>query len=135
MKMLQHSNYHRVLRISAVVFALILMFASGIVSQSTAELSHNTGNYVASVIGMSASVEPTELNTLTADLTQRQRELDAREAALRQREIEIGLLDGGVNDKATYVLAGILFILLVLILLNYTLDYLRLKEQQTAQTV
>jgi len=68
-------------------------------------------------------------------LTQRQRDLDAREAALRQREIAIGLSEGGGTDKSTYVLAGILFILLVLILLNYTLDYLRLKEQETLQTV
>lgn len=133
--MLQHTHYHRILRISAVVFAIVLVFSSGIVDRSTAELSHNTGNYVASVIGMSASVEPTELNSLTSALTQRQRDLDAREAALRQREIAIGLSEGGGTDKSTYVLAGILFILLVLILLNYTLDYLRLKEQETLQTV
>jgi hypothetical protein len=92
---------------------------------------------MANAIGMSASVQPTELNELTAGITQRQQELDAREAALSEREISVGLSTSGSagNDTAIYVLSSILFILLVLILLNYVLDYLRTKERQDFQPV
>lgn len=126
---MKDSSYHRILRISAIVFALLLVFDSGIVAESTARLSNGTQAYVATAIGVGAGVKPTEINTWTAELTSRERELDAREAALQQREISVDLNQGGLTgDYSTYVLASILFILLLLILLNYTLDYLRLKE-------
>lgn len=134
-KIMQNTNYHRVLRVAVVVCALILVFESGLLSQSTAIISDNTENYLASAIGMSASVQPTELNQLTADITSRQKELDEREAMLREREIAIGLVGGDSSDNSTYILAGILFILLVLILLNYVLDYLHLREREIVKTV
>jgi hypothetical protein len=89
---------------------------------------------------MSASVTPTELNQYTAALTQKQRELEAREAALTEREIAVDISTGGTvnSDTTTYILASILFILLVLIVLNYVLDYLRSRERQSmpmAETV
>lgn len=133
-----HSLYHSILRVSVLVCAIALVFESGVVSESTAVLSQNTHSYLANAVGMSAGVAPTELNQYTAQLTQRERELSAREAALSEREIAVSLAtapgtDG--NQRATYILASILFILLVLILLNYTLDYLRLKESRLQQTV
>jgi hypothetical protein len=85
---------------------------------------------------MSAGVAPTELNQYTAALTQKERELEAREAALAEREISVNLTTGtNSNERMTYILAAILFILLVLIVLNYLLDYLRTREQQQLQTV
>jgi hypothetical protein len=132
------SLYHSVLRVSVLVCAIALVFESGILSESTAVLSQNTHSYLANAVGMSVGVAPTELNQYTAQLTQKERELSAREAALSEREIAVSLSaapGANGNQRATYILAGILFILLVLILLNYTLDYLRLKESQQAQTV
>lgn len=78
---------------------------------------------------MYAAVQPTELNTLTAELTAQKQMLDAREAALREREINIDF-GGGAVDRSTYIISGLLFIVLVLLVLNYTLDYLRLRELQ-----
>lgn len=132
---MQNTNYHRFLRVAAVVFALILVFDSGIISQSTARLANGTQAYIATAIGVGASVQPNELNILTAELTSRQRELDAREAALREREIAVDINGIGVanGEYSTYILASILFILLILILLNYTLDYLRFKEAQSTK--
>jgi hypothetical protein len=129
---MKDSHYHRFLRISLVVCAVILLFDSGLVDESTRQLSNGTQSYLVATVGVGAAVEPTELNTLTAELTSRQRELDAREAVLREREIEVSLNNGGTlsSDYSTYVLASILFILLLLILLNYILDYLRIRELQ-----
>ncbi len=132
-KFVQFSNYHRILRVSLVVCALMLVFDSGLISDSTARLSNGTQNYLANAVGMTASVAPTELNQFTAQLTEREQELSSREAALREREIAVGLNDGGQNnDYSTYLLASILFILLVLVILNYVLDYLRSKERVSA---
>jgi hypothetical protein len=129
--MKEHSGYHKFLRVSALVCALTLVFESGLISTSTVALSKNTHQYLANAIGMSASVEPTELNLYTAQLTQKERELEDREAALIEREILVGLSqsENPGNNTTTYILASILFILLILIILNYTLDYLRLKER------
>lgn len=126
---IHESMYHRVLRVSAVVCAFVLLFESGLISESTANISINTHQYLANAVGMSASIEPTELNSLTAELTRQKSELNAREAALNDREIAIGL-NGRPNETSTYVLASILFVLLVLIIINYTLDYLRTKQQR-----
>lgn len=133
---MEQSNYHRALRIASLVFAIALVFESGIINSSTAHISKGTHVYLASVIGMSASVQPTELSQYTAELTAKETELAAREAALQEREIAVNLTSGSSkNDTATYTLASILFILLVLILLNYTLDYLRVREEREMQTV
>jgi preprotein translocase subunit SecG len=138
--MKEHSNYHKFLRVSAVVLAFVLIFESGLLIESTKQLSIGTHQYLANAVGMSASIKPNELNRYTAALTQKEKELAEREAALRDREIAVNLSTGSSNnsaDRSTYILASILFIILVLIILNYVLDYLRLKEikQQTVQTV
>ena len=127
---IETSMYHRVLRVAILVVAVVLVFESGILSKSTALLAINTHRYMANAIGMSASVEPNELNVLTAELTRQRQDLDGRKAALREREIQVNLSNGSTNnDQATYVLASVLFILLILIILNYTLDYLRARER------
>ena len=131
-KDVKHSKYHKVLRVSAVVCALMLLFESGLVHESTKRLSIGTHSYLANAVGAVASVEPTELNSLTAELTAQKLALQQRESSVREREIEIGLLPGeSANQTTTYVLAGMLFLLLVLIVLNYLLDYLRLRELRT----
>ena len=129
MKKIEDSMYHKVLRVSAVVFALVLLFESGLISPITRQLSVETHQYLANAVGVGASIDPTELNSLTSELTKQRLALEAREQAIADREIEIGLAAGAsANQTSTYVLSGVLFILLVLIILNYTLDYLRARE-------
>jgi hypothetical protein len=107
----------------------MLIFQSGVIVQSSKQLSLNTQNYLANAVGMSASVEPTELNTLTAELTAQRLALSARETAVAEREIAVNLAQGGSSQRTTYVLSTILFILLVLIIINYGLDFLRSRER------
>jgi hypothetical protein len=137
--LIEDTMYHRVLRVSAVVFALLLVFESGIVSHTTKQLSMDTHRYLAQTVGMSASVEPTELNTMTAALTKQKKQLDERESALKEREIQVNVRENSDgNQTAVYVLSVIVFILLILIVTNYILDYLRVRDaymQQTTKTV
>ena len=129
---MRYSKYHKVLRVSAVVCALGLLFQSGIVYESTKHLSMGAQQYIANAVGASASIDPTELNSLTAELTAQKLALQQRESKILDREIEIGLTPGAREiATSTYVFSGILFILLVLIVLNYGLDYMRLKEKRT----
>ena len=66
MKRLDESMYHRVLRVFSVVCALVLLFESGLVSPVTKQLSVETHQYLANAVGVGASIEPTELNSLTS---------------------------------------------------------------------
>lgn len=130
--MLEFSLYHKILRISGVVLALVLLFQGGLVSNTTALMSLQTQSYLANSIGVFAAVEPTELNTITAGLTAKELALDKREASLREREINVGIDTSGqaTKDKTTFILGLTLFIVLLLTVLNYVLDYLRYHDAQ-----
>ncbi len=122
------SAYHIVLRTTALAVALVLLFDSGLLSGVTKELSQSAQTHVANVISVGAAIETTEINALTTAISIRDQELDAREAAIRDREIEVGLNPDNSatsSDLSTYLLSIVLFILTVLIVLNYALDFTR----------
>jgi len=123
-----NSLYHKFLRISALTLALVLLFVSGVFSPVTKQLSSGAGSYVATAIGMNAAVLPNEVNTLSAQLVQREQEL-------QQREIAVDLKESApsTSDMGTYILSVLLFILLVLIVLNYVLDYIRARQSFSTQ--
>ncbi len=124
--MMRHSLYHKILRVSAVLVAVVLVFQSGVFLSGTEGLSLSTREYVANVIGISASIESTELNTMTAEFTKRMQELDERE-----REINARAEGGGSRvDYSDYILSTILFLLLILIVTNYVLDFVRARSGQ-----
>jgi len=129
---MKSSTYQRILRISTVVMAFVLLFQSGLVDDRTTGLFSETTDYLAANVGMSVSVAPTEFNAITAELTKQQTLLAQREQAVAEREIAVTLNSGSSNsdtsEYTTYFLAVILFIQLVLIVLNYGLDFLRSRE-------
>ena len=128
--MLEFTIYHKILRISAVVLAVTLVFQSGMVSQTTALMTLSTQSYLANVVGVSVGVAPTELNTITAGLTAKELALDARDRSLTEREIAIGLNgQSGTQDKTTFIMGLTLFMVVLLLVLNYTLDYIRARQQ------
>ena len=122
---MRNSMYHIVLRTSALTLAVTVLFVSGVLSPVTAELSRDTSAYLATAIGMNASVLPNEINTLSAQLEKRSQELAQREISVSLQEQTVG----GTNTS-TFVLSVLLFILLVLIILNYFLDYMRMHSQR-----
>lgn len=126
---LQATIYHSLLRVSAVVFALVLLFDSGFISPLTKEMSDSTQDYLANVTSVTASVEPTELNQITAELTKQKLALETREQELVEREVQIARnAETADTDRSTFILSIILFILLALILLNYGLDFARMRR-------
>lgn len=102
---------------------MVLIFDGGFISPVSKELSNNTLSYLASSIGIYAAVEPNEINQLSA-------ELNAREQALTEREIAARSFgeNGAQTDYSTYILSSILFVLTVLIVLNYLMDWARVRR-------
>lgn len=133
---MEYSLYHKLLRISSVVLAAALVFQSGMFSNATALMSLQTQTYLANSVGVFVGVAPTELNTITAGLTAKELALDAREKNIKQREIDVGI-DGGAEtrDMTTFVLGLVLFIVVLLLVLNYALDYLRSLENKRVRVV
>lgn len=118
--------------------AFVLAFQSGLFTESTARLAEHTQVYLASsIVGVSASVQPTELNSITAGLTAKELALAQREKSVTDREINAGISNGtfGSQNQTTFILGGMLFIILVLLILNYALDYLRYRNQLLTQSL
>jgi len=128
--MLEETSYHKILRISSAVVATVLLFQAGFVSSTTALMAKGTQDYMANAVGVFVGVTPTELNQITAEVTAQKLALDSREQAIVEREIAVGIKPGSNSTQSTttFILSGALFILLVLIILNYALDYVRSKE-------
>lgn len=124
------SRYHKFLRISLLVTAFVLVFDSGLLFNVTKNISDDTISYVGSVgSSVFASVPPNEINTLTAQISEQQRILDAREAALNEREIAgRTFTTNPETDYSTYIISTILFIIIVLLVLNYALDLARVRN-------
>ena len=128
--MLEFTVYHKILRISAAVLAITLVFQSGLLSKTTALMTLSTQSYLANAVGVSVGVSPTELNTITAGLTAKELALDARDRSLTEREIAIGLSgQAGMQDRTTFMMGLTLFIVVLLLVLNYALDYVRARQQ------
>ena len=122
-------RYHKFLRVSATVCAFVLVFDSGIFLPVTKQISNHTLLYVANVgTGMFASVPPNEINSISAQLAEQKRLLDERETALGEREIKSRQFDASAPDYSVYILSAILFILTLLIIINYILDWNRFKK-------
>lgn len=120
---LENTLYHSFLRIAVCVLAFMLVFDSGLLFPQTAELSDMTALHMANVVGVSVGVAPNDVNQLTGRITELETEL------AKERLISVSVREnsaaGGTADTSTFVLGAILFILLVLIVLNYALDFAR----------
>jgi hypothetical protein len=127
---LGHSVYHKVLRVSATIFAAVLLFQSGFFTPLTAQLSNRTGQYLATAVGVSVGVPENDTNRLTTRIAELEAQVGASETQLRERNLETGLNTGfGGSATTTYLLSAILFIMLVLIVLNYALDFYRSRQE------
>ena len=129
---MQGGLYRSVLRIGLLVVTSVLLFDGGFLNPITKQLSNDTISYLANVgTGVFASVPQTEINTLSAQLRQQQDALNEREAVLEEREIASRSYGNSQGpDYSIYILSAILFILTVLIVLNFAMDWARVKAQR-----
>jgi hypothetical protein len=127
---MQHTMYHKGVRSCALLLASVLVFQSGLLSSTTRELSRNATLLIGNTVGVFASVPQNEINTLSSELQKRGEELDRRE-----REIDARVRGNTSDQMTTLVLSAILFLLLVLIVINYILDFLRTRRLTMSQVL
>ncbi len=123
------SLYHRSLRVSAVLIATLLVFDTGLFLPNTAKLAVFVHSQMASVVNINASVEETDISRMTSELTRQKTVLDQKE-----REIDARARDTTNSSVvwSNYILSAILLLLLMLITLNYVLDYIRARKRQSS---
>ncbi len=116
-----YADEKEVIRRTVVVIALVLfIYATSI--DSPRALVQTAGSMVGSaVVGMSAGVEANPYNKVAAELSQKQSELDAREAALNASPG--GSLAGTRGLAAASFCISI--IVLILVAANYYMDFRR----------
>jgi predicted PurR-regulated permease PerM len=131
--LLEFSQYHKVLRVLCVVVATILVFDSGFLAPVTARLSDQTQQYLASAIGVTVGVPENDVNRLTTRIAELESALNTQSQVLNERSLAVGLQTTDTSSQTSvYVLSGILFILLLLIVLNYVLDFYRSRRMYAA---
>ena len=125
---ISHSLYHSSLRVSALSLTCTLLFVSGALVSETQVLTVETEQYLANAVSASAGVAPNEYNVITAALTEQEAALDERAARLHERELALGLSTASTRtvwdaEVVTVVNSILLFIVVVLMVINYTLDF------------
>lgn len=103
----------------AIVFVLLVSFGS--LSLGPKQFARELG----AAVGASAGVLPNEYNTLAQALLKKETEVNQREAALAEREAAVLREGGEKNTKLIFVVLSVGGLLLVLILLNFYLDWRR----------
>lgn len=121
---LENTLYHSFLRIAICVFAVALVFDSGLLLESTAKISNQAQKQMASAVGVKVGVAPNEVNQLTGRITELERDLALKERLIA---VNVGSNSDPASNTSTFILSALLFIMLVLIVLNYALDYLRAR--------
>jgi hypothetical protein len=96
-------------------------FTSSVLSGGTTFI-----NKIGAQVGISVGVSPNEFTKLAQEVTQKQAEIEAREIAVAEREkaLERREETSGIFSLELYVTV-IAFILLILVLLNFYLDWRR----------
>lgn len=103
----------------SVLFVLLVSFGS--ISLGPKEFAREIG----AAVGASAGVLPNEYNTLAQSLLKKESEVNQKEAALAVREA-VAMQQGGEKDtKLVFVVLSVGISLLILILLNFYLDWRR----------
>jgi hypothetical protein len=108
--------------VCAILFVALSLY--GNISLGSQEFARQLG----AAVGASAGVLPNEYNTLAQSLLKKEAEVTEREKAVAAQEAEI-LRPGATKDTMlVFTVLSVGLLLLLLILLNFYLDWKRRKE-------
>lgn len=119
--------------VSAVALAIAApLFVYALVLVPPAMLAHNVrAALTATAVGASAGVDPNPINTLAAQLKDKETSLDQREQVLSQLENEI-IAKNSSNNTIAFISLGGSLLLFLLVGLNFYLDTKRRRDQKAA---
>jgi len=110
------------------LFALIVVIFFFELGLSPIDITKFAGSKIGSAVGMSVGVAENPFNKLALQLEEKEKILEEKEIELNKKEAELNkesILD---NDSLLLFSAGGILVLLVLILINFYLDYKRRKQ-------
>lgn len=107
--------------ISFIIFVFTLSFFAA------SDMGNRTLRQLGSVIGLYASVEPNEYNTLAQQLEEQKTELDKQKLQIEQEKAQLQQEREDSSDMAIVYITSIGALLLTLVLFNYFLDWRRRK--------
>jgi len=113
----------------AIAGVAVLTIASGPLVDRLGYAGMEKVRQFANTVGMFAAVPKNENNTLAQDLQQKQQELTEREMLIKQKEQTLGYKEESNNKTAVVYITVIGGLLLLLILMNFYLDWKRNRRQ------
>lgn len=128
------SVYHKVLRVSALTVALMLVFESGMCSPVSKQFADNTIIMLASASTQVGIMNFSSNLNVAATLTARQNVIDTTNGNLSERSAPTRISVETESGYPTYVLSTILFLLVLLILMNYLFDWRRAHVYVTSRS-
>lgn len=129
--LLRYSIYHSVLRISVLVFAILLVFDSGLVSPQSNVLSISTQQYLANTISSQVGTVSVKNDEHIAIITKTDEMVSGKG---NFTTISLSEDIPQVMNKSTLILSSIVFTLLLLILINYVVDCIRTRKMIVLKT-
>ena len=119
--------------VAYVILVAIIVGSFGIsaITRDDRDLSSSYNwSQLGQVVGVAGRVAPNEVNIFAQELEERQKELDEREQELLAREQGLFVEDRGIAIDGTMLMATVGLLLLVLILLNFFLDWRRGRREK-----
>ncbi|HAM88803.1 MAG: hypothetical protein US93_C0002G0049 [Candidatus Falkowbacteria bacterium GW2011_GWD2_38_42] len=116
------------LRVYFLLAIIIVFFASAGINPVDVGIFY--GSKVGSAVGMSSSVAENPFNKLALDLKNKENSLSQKEQALNAREAELNSRSGLNQTVLLWVVIVGIFILFILIIINFILDYRRRKNEK-----
>ena len=115
------------LRVYFLAFFVVALFYY--IGLQPINVSKFIGAKLSSAVGMSTSVPENPFNKVALQLKEKEQSLNEKENSLYQREAELAKNQYSLQTKLMKVMIAGIFVLLLLILFNYYLDYRRKKSQ------
>lgn len=123
------------LQYGVLIAGMVLMTQLSVAQLTLTDMASRAKENIATVIGMSVGVPPNEVNVFAQALQNKEIELSERERALdlREREIRAVVLEETAkgNRITLYVIFAITSLLVALIAINFYLDMVRRKPEET----
>lgn len=116
------------LRVYFLAFFLIALFYY--IGQQPADFSRFVGANLSRAVGMSTSVPENQYNRLALQLSEKEKNLNVRESELEEREAQLKTSGYPLQIKLMGVMAGGIFLLFILISLNFYFDYRRKRKEK-----
>jgi predicted nucleic acid-binding Zn ribbon protein len=114
-----------------ILFLLFLVVATSVVLEDVYKVGlHTLAKYYLAQIGITVSIPPNPFNILAQQLKEKESTLSAKEQEIQQKETLLKEQEREKKDKIILYFSLVGVVLLILVLVNFYLDYRRRRTSQ-----